>query len=46
MKLNAEQLAAQLARPPLQAVYLISGDEPLLVGEAADRVRAAARTAG
>jgi DNA polymerase-3 subunit delta len=27
-------------------MYLISGDEPLLVGEAADAVRAAARTAG
>ncbi len=27
-------------------MYLVSGDEPLLVGEAADAVRAAARAAG
>src|SRR5277367_351411 len=27
-------------------MYLVSGDEPLLVGEAADAIRAAARTAG
>ena len=27
-------------------VYLVSGDEPLLVGEAADAIRAAARQAG
>jgi DNA polymerase III subunit delta len=45
MKLSADKLAAQLAAK-LLPVYLISGDEPLLVGEAADRVRAAARAAG
>src|SRR5580698_2054846 len=27
-------------------MYLVSGDEPLLVGEAADAIRAAARAAG
>src|SRR5471032_2009836 len=27
-------------------IYLVSGDEPLLVAEAADAIRAAARTAG
>ena len=27
-------------------MYLVSGDEPLLVGEAADAIRAAARGAG
>jgi DNA polymerase-3 subunit delta len=30
----------------LAGIYLVSGDEPLLVGEAADAIRAAARTAG
>jgi len=38
-------LPASLARN-LAATYLVSGDEPLLVGEAADAVRAAARAAG
>ena len=45
MRLNVEQLHAALARG-LEATYLVSGDEPLLVGEAADAVRAAARAAG
>ncbi len=45
MKQSAEQLAGSLARG-LKPVYLVSGDEPLLVGEAADAVRAAARAAG
>ena len=45
MRLNADQLPAALARG-LAGIYLISGDEPLLVGEAADAVRAAARAAG
>ncbi len=45
MRLSAEQLPAALARG-LAGMYLISGDEPLLVGEAADLVRAAARAAG
>jgi DNA polymerase-3 subunit delta len=30
----------------LAGIYLVSGDEPLLVGEAADAIRAAARAAG
>jgi DNA polymerase-3 subunit delta len=38
-------LPAALSRG-LAGAYLISGDEPLLVGEAADAVRAAARAAG
>jgi len=42
---NPDQLAATLARG-LASTYLISGDEPLTVGEAADAVRAAARAAG
>jgi DNA polymerase III subunit delta len=45
LRLRAEQLAAALARG-LAGIYLVSGDEPLLVGEAADAIRAAARAAG
>jgi DNA polymerase III subunit delta len=45
MRLRAEQLAAQLARQ-LAPVYAIYGDEPLLVLEAADAVRGAARKHG
>jgi DNA polymerase-3 subunit delta len=43
--LNPDQLKQALARG-LAGVYLVSGDEPLLVGEAADAIRAAARGAG
>jgi DNA polymerase III subunit delta len=45
LRLNSDQLPAALARG-LAGLYLVSGDEPLLVGEAADTVRAAARAAG
>ncbi len=45
MRVTDEQLPAALAKG-LAGIYLISGDEPLLVGEAADAVRAAARAAG
>lgn len=45
MRLNPDQLPAALARG-LSRVYLICGDEPLLVGEAADAIRAAARASG
>jgi DNA polymerase-3 subunit delta len=45
LRLNADQLPAALARG-LSPIYLISGDEPLIVGEAADAVRAAARSRG
>ena len=45
MRLKVEQLHAALERGPAPA-YLVSGDEPLLVGEAADAIRAAARAAG
>ncbi|HEV7613348.1 MAG TPA: DNA polymerase III subunit delta [Steroidobacteraceae bacterium] len=45
MRVSADQLPASLARN-LAGMYLISGDEPLLVGEAADAIRAAARAAG
>lgn len=45
MPIRSEALATHLAKD-LAPIYLIHGDEPLLVGEAADQVRAAARTAG
>ncbi len=45
MRVSADQLPAALAKN-VAGIYLISGDEPLLVGEAADAVRAAARAAG
>lgn len=45
MRLIEGQLKQALGRG-LAAIYLVSGDEPLLVGEAADAVRAAARAAG
>ena len=45
MRLSAEQLPGALARG-LAGTYLVSGDEPLLVGEAADAIRAAARASG
>lgn len=45
MRVTSDQLNAALPRG-LASIYLISGDEPLLVGEAADAIRAAARQAG
>jgi DNA polymerase-3 subunit delta len=45
LRLSTEQLSAALARS-IAAIYLVSGDEPLLVGEAADAIRGAARAAG
>jgi DNA polymerase-3 subunit delta len=45
LRVNAEQLPAALARG-VAPMYLVSGDEPLLVGEAADAIRAAAKAAG
>jgi DNA polymerase III subunit delta len=45
LRLNADQLPAALRRG-LAPIYLISGDEPLIVGEAADALRAAARSEG
>jgi DNA polymerase III subunit delta len=45
LKLTTDSLAAHLAEH-LLPVYLVSGDEPLLVAEAADAVRARARAAG
>lgn len=45
VKLSGDNLAASLSRQ-LAPIYLISGDEPLLVNEAADAVRARARSQG
>jgi DNA polymerase-3 subunit delta len=44
-RLNLDQLPAALSRG-LAPGYLVSGEEPLLAGEAADAIRAAARAAG
>jgi DNA polymerase-3 subunit delta len=45
LKLTPDSLGTHLAQALLPA-YLVSGDEPLLAGEAADAVRARARAAG
>ncbi len=45
MRTTPEKLPAALKRA-LAPVYLLSGDEPLTQGEAADAIRAAAREAG
>ena len=45
MQIRADQLPAALAKG-LRPLYVIHGDEPLLAQEAADAVRAAARSAG
>ena len=45
MQLKGEQLTAHLERE-LKPVYVVYGDEPLLVIEAADAIRAAARRGG
>jgi DNA polymerase-3 subunit delta len=45
MKLQSNQLPAHL-KNNLASCYLVTGDEPLLVDEALDRIRAAARERG
>lgn len=45
MKLRLDQLDGQLGKS-LAGIYLVTGDEPLLVMEACDRIRAKARTVG
>ena len=45
MRLNPDQLIAHL-KNPLQRVYLISGDEPMQLLEAADEIRQAAKVSG
>ncbi|HYS15175.1 MAG TPA: DNA polymerase III subunit delta [Burkholderiaceae bacterium] len=46
MQLKVEALAGHLARGRLGRLYCVSGDEPLLVEESLDAIRAAARAAG
>ncbi|MCJ0826015.1 DNA polymerase III subunit delta [Luteimonas sp. 50] len=46
MESTPEQLATRVGREPLAPAYLIAGQEPLRVLEAADAVRAAARAQG
>ena len=46
MELNVDRIASQLAGEPLRPAYLVAGPETLLVLEAADAVRAAARAQG
>ena len=46
MNIKAEQLSAHLKSKSLSSIYIISGDELLLVQEAADAVRAAAKLNG
>ena len=46
MELGADRLPGQLANEPLRPAYLVAGSETLLVLEAADAVRAAARAQG
>ena len=45
MKLNARQLTGHLARQ-LASAYVVTGDEPLLVSEALEEIRARARREG
>ena len=45
MQVPATQLASQLQRG-LKSLYTLHGDEPLLVQEAADAIRATARKQG
>jgi len=45
MRLRAEQFTAHLAKP-LASVYVVFGDEPLLVQESTDAIRQAARAQG
>ena len=46
MDLKPDRLATQLAAEALRPAYLVAGPEPLLVLEAADAIRAAARAQG
>lgn len=46
MNLRPQELARHLAGARLDPLYLLHGDEPLLVLEAADAIRAAARAKG
>lgn len=46
MKLRANQLKQHFERSGPQALYIVSGEEPLLIQEACDTIRAAVKAAG
>ncbi len=46
MELSTDRLGGKLAAEPMRPVYLVAGPEPLLVLEAADAIRTAARKQG
>src|SRR6476661_828869 len=46
MDVKPDRLAAQLASGPLRPAWLVASPEPLLMLEAADAIRAAARAQG
>lgn len=46
MKLRPNQIREHFAKGTLLPLYLLSGDEPLLMQEAADQIRSASRKAG
>ena len=46
MKLRPNQVKEHFAKGPLLPLYILSGDEPLLMQETADQIRAEARKAG
>jgi DNA polymerase-3 subunit delta len=46
MRIRSDQLSRELSAARLAPLWLVSGDEPLLVGEAADAIRSRARELG
>jgi len=46
MRIRSDQLSRELSSTTIRPLWLVSGDEPLLVGEAADAIRARARELG
>lgn len=46
MKLRTNQIREHFAKGPLLPLYILSGDEPLLMQECADQIRSEARKAG
>jgi DNA polymerase-3 subunit delta len=46
MRIRSDQLSRELSAARIAPLWLVSGDEPLLVGEAADAIRSRARELG
>ena len=46
MRIRSDQLSRELSSARMAPLWLVSGDEPLLVGEAADAIRGRARELG